>query len=108
MVFDINDFDETLPAPWEYDVKRLAASIVLDCREHGFDDDFARNSVIVATQRYAHFIRLLAAASSLEVHYAIVDEHNYFDIERSKRVRKHARKPQFRRVGLGPVSTIWE
>jgi uncharacterized protein (DUF2252 family) len=33
VVFDINDFEETLPAPWEFDVKRLAASIVLDCRD---------------------------------------------------------------------------
>ena len=36
LLFDINDLDETLPAPWEWDVKRLAASVVLACRNNGF------------------------------------------------------------------------
>ena len=41
-IFDINDLDETLPAPWEWDVKRLAASFVLACRNNGFSEDDAR------------------------------------------------------------------
>ena len=43
-VFDINDLDETLPAPWEWDVKRLAASIVVASRSNGFSDDDARDA----------------------------------------------------------------
>ena len=39
VIFDINDLDETLPAPWEWDVKRLAASFVLACRDNGFSED---------------------------------------------------------------------
>ena len=41
VIFDINDLDETLPAPWEWDVKRLAASFVLACRNNGFSEDLA-------------------------------------------------------------------
>ena len=44
--FDINDLDETLPAPWEWDVKRLAASFVLACRDRGFGDATARDTVL--------------------------------------------------------------
>src|SRR5690349_21986084 len=43
LVFDLNDFDETLPAPWEWDVKRLTASIVVAARTNGFRD---RKSVV--------------------------------------------------------------
>ena len=39
VIFDINDLDETLPAPWEWDLKRLAASFVLACRDNGFRED---------------------------------------------------------------------
>ena len=38
LVFDLNDFDETLPGPWEWDVKRLAASLAIAGRDHGFSD----------------------------------------------------------------------
>ena len=45
VIFDIHDLDETLPAPWEWDVKRLAASFVVACRHNGFSDDMARDAV---------------------------------------------------------------
>ena len=44
VIFDINDLDETLPAPWEWDVKRLAASFVLACRDNGFSESRARDA----------------------------------------------------------------
>ena len=56
MVFDINDFDETLPGPWEWDVKRLAASLVIAARDRGFDDAVARRTVAQAIRRYRHAI----------------------------------------------------
>ena len=46
VIFDIHDLDETLPAPWEWDVKRLAASFVLACRTNGFSDELARDAVL--------------------------------------------------------------
>ena len=46
VIFDINDLDETLPAPWERDVKRLAASFVLACRDNGFTEGSARDAAL--------------------------------------------------------------
>ena len=44
VIFSINDLDETLPAPWEWDVKRLAASFVVACRDNGLQDSVARDA----------------------------------------------------------------
>ena len=52
VIFDINDLDETLPAPWEWDVKRLAASFVLACRDRGFGDAVARDTVLSCVRSY--------------------------------------------------------
>lgn len=52
LVFDLNDFDETLPAPWEWDVKRLAASIVVAGRSLKFSDKTSRIAVLAAVQSY--------------------------------------------------------
>ena len=46
VIFDINDLDETLSAPWEWDLKRLAASFVLACRDNGLSEDDARDAVL--------------------------------------------------------------
>ena len=45
LIFDINDFDETYPGPWEWDIKRLAASLVLAARDRNFSQDVARDAV---------------------------------------------------------------
>ena len=50
LVFDVNDFDETLPAPWEWDVKRLAASLEVAARENGFSDKDRRKIVLASTR----------------------------------------------------------
>ena len=73
MVFDINDFDETLPGPWEWDVKRLAASLVLASRARGFDDTIATSAVGQAIGRYRHAMREFAAMPNLDVWYARLD-----------------------------------
>jgi uncharacterized protein (DUF2252 family) len=73
MVFDINDFDETLPGPWEWDVKRLAASLVVAARERGFDDAIARQTVSTSTMTYRIAMREFAAQRNLEVWYACLD-----------------------------------
>src|SRR6516165_5829992 len=52
VIFDINDLDETLPAPWEWDVKRLAASFVLACRDSGFSDSFAWDAAAACVRSY--------------------------------------------------------
>jgi uncharacterized protein (DUF2252 family) len=52
VIFDINDLDETLPAPWEWDVKRLAASFVLACRDNHLSEDTARDAVLSCVRSY--------------------------------------------------------
>lgn len=73
IVFDINDFDETLPAPWEYDIKRLAASILLAARNQGWGEDVGVESVRLAVRGYCAVTKQLARATTLNIHYAHVE-----------------------------------
>ena len=52
VVFDINDFDETLPAPWEWDIKRLAVSFVLAARDNGLKPKFATEAAEAVVRSY--------------------------------------------------------
>jgi uncharacterized protein (DUF2252 family) len=73
IVFDINDFDETLPGPWEWDLKRLAASVVLAARSLGLDAQLQRSIVEGSVHEYATYLCELAELSTLDVWYADVD-----------------------------------
>jgi uncharacterized protein (DUF2252 family) len=70
LVFDINDFDETLPGPWEWDVKRLAASLVVAGRERGFGQKQRASAVLAAVGRYRTAMAEFAATRTLDVWYA--------------------------------------
>jgi uncharacterized protein (DUF2252 family) len=72
-LFDVNDFDETLPGPWEWDVKRLAASLEVAGRGNGFSRKQRRGVVLAAARRYREAMREFAAMSSLDVWYARAD-----------------------------------
>ncbi len=67
--FDINDFDETLPAPWEWDVKRLTASIVIAANHLDFPDSEAATAAKDAVRAYRERITNYAAMRSLDVWY---------------------------------------
>jgi uncharacterized protein (DUF2252 family) len=73
IVFDINDFDETLPGPWEWDLKRLAASVVLAARSLGLDAQLQRSIVEGSVREYATYLCELAELATLDVWYADVD-----------------------------------
>jgi uncharacterized protein (DUF2252 family) len=73
LVFDVNDFDETLPAPWEWDVKRLAASLEVAARENGFSDKDRRKIVLASAARYRQVMRQLSGEGNLDVWYTQVD-----------------------------------
>jgi uncharacterized protein (DUF2252 family) len=66
LVFDVNDFDETIRGPWEWDVKRLAASIVVAGRERGFGDGDVREAVRVCVGTYRGGIREISELKLLE------------------------------------------
>ena len=69
LVLDINDFDETLPGPWEWDLKRLAASFEIAGRDRGFGDAQRGEIVLTAARTYREHMRELAELSNLEVWY---------------------------------------
>ena len=73
ILFDINDFDETLAAPWEFDLKRLATSFILVAREHGYDGAAARSITMSVVRAYRNHLHEYAAMSPLEVWYALID-----------------------------------
>jgi uncharacterized protein (DUF2252 family) len=70
LVFDINDFDETAPGPWEWDVKRLAASFAIGGRENGFSDADRRAVVLATVSSYREAMAGFAGMRNLEVWYA--------------------------------------
>ena len=73
LVFDVNDFDETLPGPWEWDVKRLAASLEVAGRDNGFPAKPRRDIVMAAVSRYRQAMREFAGMTNLDVWYASAD-----------------------------------
>src|SRR4051812_24965325 len=76
LVFDLNDFDETLPGPWEWDVKRLAASIEVAGRARGFKRKQRRRIVRGAMAEYREAMRRFAGMSVLDVWYSRIDASN--------------------------------
>jgi uncharacterized protein (DUF2252 family) len=73
VVFDINDFDETLPGPWEWDVKRLATSVEIAGRANGYPSKVRRASVLATVAAYRRSMRDFARMDPLQVWYAHAD-----------------------------------
>jgi uncharacterized protein (DUF2252 family) len=73
LVFDINDFDETLPGPFEWDVKRLAASVVIGARDRGFGEAEGGGAALAAANTYRSAMTGFAAMKELDVWYARLD-----------------------------------
>ncbi|TML47651.1 MAG: DUF2252 domain-containing protein [Actinobacteria bacterium] len=70
LVFDINDFDETAPGPWEWDVKRLAASFAIGGRENGFSENERRSVVLETVGAYRKAMTAFSEMRNLEVWYS--------------------------------------
>jgi uncharacterized protein (DUF2252 family) len=91
LIFDVNDFDETLPGPWEWDVKRLAASLEVAARDNGFTGKDRREIVTASVARYRQAMRNFAGMTDLDVWYAHVDMEQMraqFDSQLKARQRK--------------------
>jgi uncharacterized protein (DUF2252 family) len=73
LVFDINDFDETSVGPWEWDVKRLAASVEIGGRDVGFTTKQRRGAVLAGVRGYREAMRSFAGMTNLDVWYAHID-----------------------------------
>jgi uncharacterized protein (DUF2252 family) len=72
-VFDVNDFDETLAGPWEWDVKRLAASVVIAGRQKGYTAQESRQAALRCVQRYRESMQQFALMNHLDVWYYHID-----------------------------------
>lgn len=92
LVFDLNDFDETYPGPFEWDVKRLAASIVVAGRDAGVKDRAARSAAQATVKSYRRTVSALAALTPLEVWYARVEVDELADRLRDTALGKGVRQ----------------
>ena len=72
-VFDINDFDETFPGPWEWDMKRLGASLILAARDRSFSKQIAKDAVRAAAASYRERMHEFSDMTALETWYAQVN-----------------------------------
>ena len=92
LIFDINDFDETLPAPWEWDVKRLAASLVLAARSIGLSDAKGRDVAVDCVRSYRKRLAEFATMDPLSVCYARITEADFLSaIPKSRQADIRAR-----------------
>ena len=119
LLFDLNDFDETLPGPFEWDVKRMAASFTIAARNNGFSKADARAATQAAVTAYREAMAEFAQMPTMDIWYAHLDEdelmgrdpqHGGQDEERSqggegeegrRRTRSRRSWPSWRRSGRG-------
>ncbi|MER7583628.1 DUF2252 domain-containing protein [Kitasatospora sp. NPDC097691] len=88
LLFDVNDFDETYPGPFEWDVKRLAASVAVAGRSIGLDEERVRLGARLAVTGYAAAMRRLAGMGELDVWYARVDTADLLPLLQKRGQRK--------------------
>ena len=94
--FDIHDLDETLPAPWEWDLKRLAASFVVACRDNGLDKASAEDAALACARSYREHMSDFSEMRALDAWYARLDPEALFslikDAKERKKMKKHGEK----------------
>jgi uncharacterized protein (DUF2252 family) len=99
LVFDINDFDETFPGPWEWDIKRLGASLLLAARDRTFSKTLAEQAVRAAAASYRERMSEFAEMTVLEAWYATVDAariREYFKSDKDMSARLARKQKQAR------------
>jgi uncharacterized protein (DUF2252 family) len=102
LLFDLNDFDETLPGPFEYDVKRMAASFTIAARNNGFSPADARAATLASVRAYREAMAEFAQMGTMDIWYAYLDEDELRASIRSAvagTVKQAKAKKQDRRAG---------
>jgi uncharacterized protein (DUF2252 family) len=92
LLFDVNDFDETLPGPFEWDLKRLAASFVLASRSNGFAETVARECALAAVRSYREHMTTYAEMRDLDVWYSHIVAEDFLETVRAARSAKAAKR----------------
>src|SRR5258706_5308145 len=112
LIFDLNDFDETLPGPWEWDVKRLATSFVLAARSNGFSRSDQRDAALTCVRSYHEHMAEYADMRTLDVWYSRVDIEavmgDVHDKDTRARMRKRIKKTAARTVSEHDFPTMTE
>jgi len=88
LVFDINDFDETLPAPWEWDLKRLVVSFVIAGRDSDLSDRESKAAAIDCARSYREHLREYSRLSPLEVWYTRIGVEQVLEMAPDEKTRK--------------------
>jgi uncharacterized protein (DUF2252 family) len=100
MLFDINDFDETLPGPWEWDVKRLAVSLCVAGRDRNLSKQEIADILVWTAQSYRQSMRGFAQMSNLDVWYASLNAKDIMNVVRAQQLVKGKRLQQMeKRLG---------
>jgi uncharacterized protein (DUF2252 family) len=100
MLFDINDFDETLPGPWEWDCKRLAASLAVAARDRGLSSQETADILAWTAQAYRQSMRGFAQMGNLAVWYAKIDARDLVKVVREQQLVRGKRLQKMeRRLG---------
>jgi len=94
LVFDVNDFDETLPGPWEWDLKRMAASFVIAARYNDFGASDSRDSARAAVQAYRETMTKFAGMSALDVWYSQATQDEIKDLRAEEISEKDHKKAE--------------
>jgi uncharacterized protein (DUF2252 family) len=111
LVFDVNDFDETLPGPWEGDLKRLAASVVVAGRQNGYTAQENRQAVIGCVEEYHRLMQHMASMGALEVWYQHLDIGQIMELAKTKgreELEKQVAKAKQQRTNLGTFPKLAE
>ncbi|WP_406127513.1 DUF2252 domain-containing protein [Streptomyces sp. NBC_00989] len=111
LLFDLNDFDETFPGPFEWDVKRLAASVAVAGRENGHSETKAHRAALEATAAYRTALRGLARKGELAVWYERIDADSLLPLVRAGRHRRRVESSLTRarrRTSLHAVGKLTE
>ena len=88
LVFDLNDFDETLPAPWEWDIKRLATSFTVAGRDNRLANGDSRDSAVACVRAYREGLREYSRMNPLEVWYSCLDQEALLETAPDEKVRR--------------------
>jgi uncharacterized protein (DUF2252 family) len=111
LVFDVNDFDETLPGPWEWDLKRLAASIVVAGRQNGYTAQENRQAVVGCVEEYRRLMQHMASMGALEVWYQHLDIGQILELAKRRgreELQKQVAKARQQRTNLGTFPKLAE
>ena len=92
VIFALNDLDETLPAPWEWDLKRLAASVVVACRDNGLSESVAKDAVLGCVRSYREHMAEFSEMKVLDLWYFALEAEMMISSIKDPAIRRRAIK----------------